>query len=102
MRFFFFSPAWQAVIVLEHLTSHSFQNMAVQMQTLMLIMKGSGKGRRVISICFFFSRLASWLVEVWPISTQILVCLPALPPHSTHNTRRMTGYSLPDEIRLFL
>lgn len=64
-----FFSAGKAVIVLEHLSSHSFQNMAVQMQTLVLIMKGIWKRKTsdFYSLFFFFFKV-SILVEVWPIS----------------------------------
>lgn len=64
----FFFSAGKAVIVLEHLSSHSFQNTAVQMQTLVLIMKGIWKRKTSDFYLLFFFFKVSILVEVWPIS----------------------------------
>ena len=65
----------------------------------MLIMRESGERKKSdFCLLFFFFFKVSILVEVWPISTSILVYVfPYI-----NRSRRMTGFSLSDEIRLFL
>lgn len=64
----------------------------------MLIMRESGERKKSDFCLLFFFFKVSILVEVWPISTSILVYVfPYI-----NRSRRMTGFSLSDEIRLFL